>query len=103
MMEEEKEDYRGDVDIGEAAGPAAEEREGAAETREVVITFLFLQKLCFIFLEIFTHICLMNNFQAETQNAERTRKTAEERERTRKADEESEVVFIFRKALLHIS
>ena len=45
----------------------------------------------------------MNNFQAEMQNAERTRKTAEERERTRKADEEREVVITFRKALLHIS
>ena len=49
LTDEEKEDYRGDVDIGEAAGPAAEEREEAAETREVVISFLFSQKLCCIF------------------------------------------------------
>ena len=28
FTDEEKEDYRGDVDIGEAAGPATEERKG---------------------------------------------------------------------------
>ena len=95
LTDDEKEDYRGDVDIDEATGPA--EREEAAETREVVISFLFSQMLCFIFLEIFTHICFMNKLQAETQNAERTRKTAEERERTRKAAEEREVVIFSKK------
>ena len=74
-----------------------ESKQKAAETREVVISFLFSQKLCFIFLEIFTHICFMNKLQAETQNAERTRKTAEERERTRKAAEEREVVIFSKK------
>ena len=39
----------------------------------------------------------MNKLQAETQNAERTRKTAEERERTRKAAEEREVVIFSKK------
>ena len=95
LTDDEKEDYRGDVDIAEATGPA--EREEAAETREVVISFFFSQMLCFIFLEIFTHICFMNKLQAETPNAERTRKTAEERERTRKAAEEREVVIFSKK------